>query len=40
VTLTITLDEDFDALCGTRADEQRLREANYPSVVNVLLMCC
>jgi len=27
VTLTITLDEDFDALCGTRADEQRLREA-------------
>jgi len=27
VTLTLTLDEDFDVLCGNRADEQRLREA-------------
>ena len=27
VTLTITLDEDYNALCGTHADEERLRAA-------------
>ena len=27
MTLTITLDEDYNALCGTHADEERLRAA-------------